>query len=135
MLHLAALTTFVAGSWLIIGPSLWPVFESGSPYGGAGSAIKSFAHQVGANLGPGILLVALGAMIFQAVSANRMAPALAPAPVAVADPVPSALLTSAQAATPAEPPARTVFHRSRRRPRVTPPQRRRPPRATRRATP
>src|SRR5207248_4094471 len=36
MLDLAALTTFAAGGWLIIGPSLWPVFESGSPYGGAG---------------------------------------------------------------------------------------------------
>ena len=74
----------------------------------------------GANLGPAILLVALGAMIFRAVSANRMAPALAPAPVAVADPVPSALVTSGQAATPAEPPARTDIPREQRRPRVTP---------------
>ncbi len=107
MLLLAALTTFVAGSWLIIGPSLWPVFESGSPYGAAASANMSFAHQVGANLGPGILLVALGAMIFQAVSASRMAPAPATAPVTAADPPAAGPVTPAGGATVAEPPTRS----------------------------
>jgi hypothetical protein len=96
MLRLAALVIIAAGAWLVIGPALWPVFESGSPYGPAATAQTSFTNQIGANLGPGLLLVVLGAMIYQAVGASRPAPAYdaaaadsaygAPAAGAVAEP-------------------------------------------------
>jgi hypothetical protein len=86
MLRLAALVIIASGAWLVIGPALWPVFESGSPYGPAGTAQTSFTNQIGANLGPGLLLVLLGGMIYQAVGASRPAPAydapVAGAPVA-----------------------------------------------------
>jgi type IV secretory pathway VirB2 component (pilin) len=75
LLRLTGLVIVAAGAWLVIGPALWPVFESGSPYGSAATAQTSFTHQIGANLGPGLLLVALGAMIYEAVSARRLAPA------------------------------------------------------------
>jgi hypothetical protein len=76
LLRLAALCIVCAGAWLVVGPALWPVFESGRPYAAAASAQMSFTHQIGANLGPGILLVLLGGMIFEAVGA---APAYDPA--------------------------------------------------------
>jgi hypothetical protein len=75
LLRLAGLVIVAAGAWLVIGPALWPVFESGTPYGSAATAQTSFTNQIGANLGPGLLLVALGAMIYEAVSASRLAPA------------------------------------------------------------
>ncbi len=75
LLRLAALVIVAAGAWLVIGPALWPVFESGSPYASAATAQTSFTNQIGANLGPGLLLVALGAMIYEAVSASRLAAA------------------------------------------------------------
>jgi hypothetical protein len=74
LLRLAALVIIAAGAWLVIGPALWPVFESGAPYGPAATAQTSFTNQVGANLGPGLLLVLLGGIIFQAVGASRPAP-------------------------------------------------------------
>ncbi len=75
LIRLAALAIVAAGAWLVIGPALWPVFESGSPYGSAATAQTAFTNQIGANLGPGLLLVALGAMIYEAISASRLAPA------------------------------------------------------------
>ena len=75
LLRLSGLVIVAAGAWLVIGPALWPVFESGSPYGYASTAQTSFTYQIGANLGPGLLLVALGAMIFEAVTASRITPA------------------------------------------------------------
>jgi hypothetical protein len=74
LLRLAALVLVAAGAWLVIGPALWPVFESGSPYASAATAQTAFTNQVGANLGPGLLLVFLGGMIYEAVSASRRAP-------------------------------------------------------------
>jgi hypothetical protein len=87
ILRLAALAIIAAGAWLVIGPALWPVFESGSPYGPAATAQTSFTNQIGANLGPGLLMAVLGAMIYQAVGASRPAPAYdAPAAGAVDEP-------------------------------------------------
>jgi hypothetical protein len=70
---------------LVIGPALWPVFESGSPYGPAATAQTSFTNQIGANLGPGLLLVLLGAMIYQSVGASRPAPVYDASPAGAAD--------------------------------------------------
>jgi hypothetical protein len=62
LLGLAALAVVVAGAWLVIGPALWPWFESSAAYGPFTNAQTSFANQLGANLGPGVLLAVLGGM-------------------------------------------------------------------------
>jgi hypothetical protein len=100
MLRLAALAIIAAGAWLVIGPALWPVFESGSPYGPAGTAQTSFTNQIGANLGPGLLLVLLGGMIYQAVGASRPAPGY-DAPAAGAADEPGRLYWTGAAGQPA----------------------------------
>jgi hypothetical protein len=71
VVRFCALVMIVAGTWLVIGPALWPVFESGRPYADGTTAGMAFANQVGANLGPGLLIVALGAMILESVGGMR----------------------------------------------------------------
>ncbi|MCL2394597.1 MAG: hypothetical protein FWC87_07915 [Acidimicrobiaceae bacterium] len=74
VLAIAALLAIVAGGWLVIGPALWPWFQSSPAYGPAADAGTSFLHQVGANLGPGLLLAMLGGMALKtALAARRMA--------------------------------------------------------------
>jgi hypothetical protein len=84
--RLATLVVVAAGGWLVIGPAAWPVIESSSAYGPSDSAWTSFLHQVGANLGPGLLLVLLGGMLLEAAAAKvattRVATtAISPAPL------------------------------------------------------
>jgi hypothetical protein len=69
-LGLAGLATLAAGAWFVIGPAAWPLFESSSPYAPAASANMSFLNQLGANLGPGILLAILAGMALKAGIAN-----------------------------------------------------------------
>jgi hypothetical protein len=52
-----------AGAWLVIGPAVWGWLEGTAAYVTASSARSSFLHQVGAALGPGVLLAALGAYV------------------------------------------------------------------------
>lgn len=89
-LAFAALLAIVAGAWFVIGPALWPWFESSAAYGPATDAQTSFVNQVGANLGPGVLLAMLGGMALKtAMSAPRMVSAEEPVagePVADAEP-------------------------------------------------
>lgn len=74
VLAIAALLAIVAGAWFVIGPALWPWFQSTAPYGPATDSGTSFLNQVGANLGPGVLLAMLGGMALKtAFSARRMA--------------------------------------------------------------
>jgi len=88
LLRIASLCIIASGAWLVIGPALWPVFESGAPYAAAGSAQTSFTNQIGANLGPGLLLVLLGGMILEAVRAGQPdAVRTEPTGYAVAEPV------------------------------------------------
>lgn len=68
---LAGLLAVAAGAWFVIGPALWPVFESGQPYGPASSADTSFVHQLGANLGPGLLLAIFGGMALKSLTRDR----------------------------------------------------------------
>ncbi len=65
-LGLAALMAMAAGIWFVIGPATWPLFESSAPYAQATSANMDFLNQLGANLGPGLLLAILGGMAFKA---------------------------------------------------------------------
>jgi len=59
---LAGLLAILAGAWLVIGPSEWPVLESTQQAVFApASPIRSFTYVVGANLGPGLLIAIAGA--------------------------------------------------------------------------
>jgi hypothetical protein len=71
LIRLSVLAMLAAGAWLVVGPAAWPIFESSPAYGIASSARMSFAHQIGANLGPGLILVAMAAMILEAVAVSR----------------------------------------------------------------
>jgi hypothetical protein len=77
-LGLAALLTVAAGAWFVIGPALWPWFESSAAYGPASDAQTSFVNQVGANLGPGILLAVLGGMALKTATTGSAGPELSP---------------------------------------------------------
>lgn len=89
----AGLLAIGAGAWLVIGPTASVLFESTRVYGPSTGAWAAFANEVGANLGPGVLLVALGGMALKSAVAERMVqlpadagPAPAPAPEAAAPP-------------------------------------------------
>jgi hypothetical protein len=69
-LGLAALMAMAAGAWFVIGPAAWRMFESGTPFAPNASANMNFLNQVGANLGPGVLLAILGGMALKAGIAN-----------------------------------------------------------------
>jgi hypothetical protein len=89
---LAALILVCAGAWFVIGPALWPTFESGQPFATGTDAWTSFLNQVGSSLGPGILLAMLGGMAFKAVIARPAAAvhdgaAVGDVPVETATPV------------------------------------------------
>jgi hypothetical protein len=59
---LAGLLAILAGAWLVVGPSEWPVLESSQQTVFApASPVRSFTYVVGANLGPGLLLAVAGA--------------------------------------------------------------------------
>lgn len=58
------LAVVAAGAWLIVGPPVWTWIEHSASYGAA-SARTAVLYQVGAALGPGILLAALGAVVLE----------------------------------------------------------------------
>ncbi len=59
---LAGLLAILAGAWLVVGPSEWPVLKSTQQIVFApATPLRSFTYVVGANLGPGILLAVTGA--------------------------------------------------------------------------
>lgn len=84
---LAGLAALVAGAWLVVGPVLWPWFEHSLAYRPA-SAVSGarFVIEVGANLGPGIILAMFGGMLLKASHPGAVAAVaddvVAPAPVA-----------------------------------------------------
>jgi len=69
-LGLASLLTMAAGAWLVVGPAAYRMIESGSPYAQPASTNSDFLHQIGANLGPGVLLLILAGMALKAGIAN-----------------------------------------------------------------
>jgi hypothetical protein len=73
-LGLAALLVTATGAWFVIGPALWPTFQSTPAYATGTGAWTSFWNQLGANLGPGLLLAFFGGM---ALKASIARPALA----------------------------------------------------------
>ena len=88
-LGLASILTMAAGAWLVIGPAAYQWFQSAAPFAMASSARNGFVNQLGANLGPGVLLAILGGMAFKAGIANPRVvlehegdPGTAPGPMA-----------------------------------------------------
>lgn len=54
----------ISGAWLIVGSAAWPVLESGAAVYRAGSTpLMELAYRAGYSLGPGAMLVLLGAFI------------------------------------------------------------------------
>lgn len=65
-LGFAALLAIAAGTWFVIGPAAWGMFHSSAPFAQTNSANTDFLNQLGANLGPGLLLAILGGMALKA---------------------------------------------------------------------
>jgi len=58
----AGVMVIVSGAWLVVGPTAWPTMVSGAHVWLPASALRNLADQIGANLGPGVLLIAVGAL-------------------------------------------------------------------------
>jgi hypothetical protein len=94
-LDFAGFLAATCGAWLLIGPVAWPVLEGASFFHPAATSLGTFEDWVGYSLGPGGLLLALGAFVMgrDRVAVNRVdtltSEAAQPASVATA-PVDSA---------------------------------------------
>jgi hypothetical protein len=87
---LAALLLVAAGAWFVIGPALWPTFESSSVFMTGTSSGTAFINQLGSSLGPGLLLVMLGGMALKAAIARPRVTLAEPAGAADSGVAPSA---------------------------------------------
>jgi hypothetical protein len=56
----AGALSIVSGAWLVAGPTAWPAMVSGSHVWALTTALRNPADQIGANLGPGVLLIVTG---------------------------------------------------------------------------
>lgn len=65
-ISLASILAMAAGAWFVIGPVAYRILESGNAYAQPATAWENFWHQIGANLGPGVLLLVLGGMALKA---------------------------------------------------------------------
>ena len=85
---LASILAIAAGAWLVIGPLAWPVLEgAGHTAWAPAGPLHSLTNQVGANLGPGLLLVLLGSFAISASAAPAAEVALADGSTATTEPV------------------------------------------------
>ena len=91
IIRLSALAAIAAGTWLVIGPALWPVFETSPAYVTQNTASMDFWMKLGSSLGPGLLVVAISALVFEAIAGRvpvveeEAAPATATAAPATAN--------------------------------------------------
>lgn len=69
LLGFAGLLAAVCGAWLVVGPLAWPALEGRAFFTGA-APLRELAYWIGYALGPGALLVALGAFILGRPHAN-----------------------------------------------------------------
>jgi hypothetical protein len=99
-LSLPALMLMAAGIWFVIGPAVWPTFESGPAFRPGVSAGTAALNMIGSSLGPGLLLAIFGGVALKAAVAR---PAVAvdtmAAPAAVGDPAMAASTAPAVADT------------------------------------
>lgn len=52
----------LAGGWFVVGPLAWRVLVSSGPYFGTAPPLRELSYQVGANLGPGLIIIFCGAL-------------------------------------------------------------------------
>jgi hypothetical protein len=76
---LPALLLMAAGIWFVVGPAIWPTFESGPAFATGVSAGESALNVIGSSFGPGLLLAILGGMVWKAAIAR---PAVSTVPLA-----------------------------------------------------
>ncbi|MDQ2724026.1 MAG: hypothetical protein M3Y36_00790 [Actinomycetota bacterium] len=67
----AGLVVAACGAWFVVGPALWPTFGTGPVFTPAATAMDNFVHQVGYNLGVGVILAMLGGMALKALARDR----------------------------------------------------------------
>lgn len=67
----AGLVVAACGAWFVVGPALWPTFGTGPVFTPAATAMDNFIHQVGYNLGVGVILAILGGMALKALARDR----------------------------------------------------------------
>lgn len=70
----AGLMVAACGAWFVVGPALWPTFGTGPVFTPASTAMDNFVHQVGYNLGVGVVLAMLGGMALKALARDRVVP-------------------------------------------------------------
>jgi hypothetical protein len=67
---LAGLVLLAAGAWFVLGPVVWPIYYSSAVFGPA-SPTTNFLNQLGYNLGPGLVLAALGGLTLASAAVRR----------------------------------------------------------------
>ena len=77
VIRFSVLAAMAAGAWLVIGPALWPVIETTPAYVTQNTASMDFWMRFGSSLGPGLVIVAVGGLVFSAISGR--APVVEPA--------------------------------------------------------
>jgi hypothetical protein len=63
VLGVAGFLVAVCGAWIVVGPFAWAVLESTNFFVAGGSALRELAYWIGYSIGPGGLLLALGAYV------------------------------------------------------------------------
>jgi hypothetical protein len=83
----------VCGAWFVLGPTVWPVIESGQIFTRAQTPLRHLGTLVGYNLGVGLALTLLGGMVMKASLGERElrlagpnAPATVPPETAATEP-------------------------------------------------
>jgi len=94
----------IAGAWFVIGPLAWRVLEHTGTYFLAASPFRELTYQVGANLGPGLIVLGCGAAALGWAS-HRSTEVPATAIVAPAAPVPTPAPARTPQATAVSPPS------------------------------
>jgi len=78
---IGSLLAVAAGAWLVIGPIAWPVLQgNGHRVWNAAPPLHELAYQVGANLGPGAILILTGALALGLVSRTTVSAPLSQQP-------------------------------------------------------
>lgn len=67
---LAGLALLASGAWFVLGPVVWPIYHT-SPVFGPASPTDNFVNQLGYNLGPGLVIVALGGLTLASAATRR----------------------------------------------------------------
>jgi hypothetical protein len=63
VLGVAGMIVAVCGAWIVVGPYAWQVLESTNFFVAGGSPLRELAYWIGYSVGPGGLLLALGAFV------------------------------------------------------------------------